>query len=81
MRLARGTAAPTSRQSRLDRWAQINGGKLVDVGENALDEWYVQNALRLDAEIVWRTFCVVLQGIEASHVAAVIERGLNATRG
>lgn len=48
----------------LTGWAQINGGKLVSAEEkNSLDEWYVQNAsLRLDAEIVWRTFLTVLRG-------------------
>ena len=48
----------------LTGWAQINGGKLVTVEEkNTLDEWYVRNAcLRLDAEIVWRTFLTVLRG-------------------
>jgi lipopolysaccharide/colanic/teichoic acid biosynthesis glycosyltransferase len=48
----------------LTGWAQINGGKLVSIEEkNSLDEWYVRNAsLRLDAEIVWRTFLTVLFG-------------------
>lgn len=48
----------------LTGWAQIHGGKLVSVEEkNALDEWYVNNAcLRLDLEIFWRTFSIVIRG-------------------
>ena len=48
----------------LTGWAQINGGKLVSIEEkNSLDEWYVRNAsVRLDAEIVWRTFLTVVLG-------------------
>ena len=48
----------------LTGWAQINGGKLVSAEEkNSLDEWYVRNAsLRVDAEIVWRTFVTVVLG-------------------
>ena len=48
----------------LTGWAQINGGKLVNVDEkNALDEWYVQNASPwLDFKIVWRTLRTVMWG-------------------
>lgn len=48
----------------LTGWAQIHGGKLISVEEkNALDEWYVNNAcLRLDLEILWRTFAIVIKG-------------------
>lgn len=50
----------------LTGWAQVHGGKLVTVEEkNALDDWYVRNAsLKLDAEIIWRTFSIVLSGDE-----------------
>lgn len=62
----------------LTGWAQINGGKLVSVEEkNSLDEWYVQNvSLRLDAEIIWRTFLTVLRGDRRNEgqLAAAIAR-------
>jgi hypothetical protein len=62
----------------LTGWAQINGGKLVSVEEkNSLDEWYVQNvSLRLDVEIVWRTFLTVLRGDRRNEdqLAAAITR-------
>lgn len=62
----------------LTGWAQIHGGKLVSIDEkSALDEWYVRNAcLRLDAEIVWRTFSIVLKGDrrDVDQLAAALDQ-------
>jgi lipopolysaccharide/colanic/teichoic acid biosynthesis glycosyltransferase len=45
-------------------WAQVNGGKLLNVDEkNRLDEWYVKNAsFWLDMKIIAKTILFLFQG-------------------
>ncbi len=63
----------------LTGWAQICGGKLVNLEEKtALDEWYIRHAsLMLDAIIVLRTIPVLLgsdRRDEKAIAAALLER-------
>ncbi len=52
----------------LTGWAQVRGGRLLSAADKAaLDVWYVRNAsLRLDLEILLRTFGMVLFGEKPS---------------
>jgi Bacterial sugar transferase len=63
-------------------WAQVNGGKLLSAEKkDALDEWYIRNALLwLDLRIIFMTFRCLLQGEGRSETAIAPARSAKLAR-
>jgi lipopolysaccharide/colanic/teichoic acid biosynthesis glycosyltransferase len=62
-------------------WAQVNGRKSLSPEEKEqLDAWYVRNcSLAVDAQIVWRTFRLLFDGVRGSGGDSGIAKSLQET--